>query len=142
MPKHLTICCDEAWKTADQAIGRVASPDQQHQAGCLRGPADSAEVRQCVYPHSGVGTSRWERLRGGTFDAGLESQRLRRLPIPHRQQRTPRRTVPLRAQPPCFHRPEGTVRLISEGSRIVGSGWNSGQLYERPCGLGRLQWIR
>ncbi|MFJ5775341.1 DUF2235 domain-containing protein [Streptomyces sp. NPDC093094] len=66
MAKRLVICCDGTWNFADQPsksnVAKVA-------LSVLPGSADGKEQR--VYYHSGVGTRRWERLRGGAFGVGL-----------------------------------------------------------------------
>ena len=71
MPKRLIVCCDGTWNTADQAIAGNPSPTNVTKLALSIASEDSSGVRQCVYYHSGVGTSRWERLRGGAFGAGL-----------------------------------------------------------------------
>lgn len=71
MPKRLIVCCDGTWNTADQAIAGRPCPTNVTKLALSIAPADSAGIRQCVYYHSGVGTSRWERLTGGAFGFGL-----------------------------------------------------------------------
>lgn len=65
MAKRLIVCCDGTWNFADQPsrtnVTKVAL------AVC---PQDG-DTEQRVYYHSGVGTRRRERLRGGAFGAGL-----------------------------------------------------------------------
>ncbi|MEV7886418.1 DUF2235 domain-containing protein [Streptomyces sp. NPDC002817] len=66
MAKRLVVCCDGTWNFADQPsktnVAKVAL--------ALRpGSADGKEQR--VYYHSGVGTQRRERLRGGALGVGL-----------------------------------------------------------------------
>ncbi|MFF9090921.1 DUF2235 domain-containing protein [Streptomyces sp. NPDC014991] len=66
MAKRLVICCDGTWNFADQPsktnVTKVA-------LSVCTGP--DADKVQRVYYHSGVGTGRWERLRGGAFGVGL-----------------------------------------------------------------------
>ncbi|MGY3206212.1 DUF2235 domain-containing protein [Streptomyces sp. TE5632] len=66
MAKRLVVCCDGTWNFADQPsrtnVAKVALSVRQ-------GPTAGKEQR--VYYHSGVGTQRWERLRGGAFGVGL-----------------------------------------------------------------------
>ncbi|MGW0422569.1 DUF2235 domain-containing protein [Streptomyces sp. NPDC003015] len=66
MAKRLVVCCDGTWNLADQPsktnVAKVA-------LAVRRRTADGTEQR--VYYHSGVGTNRRERLRGGAFGAGL-----------------------------------------------------------------------
>ena len=71
MPKRLIVCCDGTWNTADQGIAGNPSPTNVTKLALSIASEDSSGVRQCVYYHSGVGTSRWERLRGDAFGAGL-----------------------------------------------------------------------
>ena len=71
MPKRLIVCCDGTWNTADQAISGHLSPTNVTKLALSIAPEDAAGARQCVYYHSGVGTSRWERLSGGAFGVGL-----------------------------------------------------------------------
>ena len=65
MAKCLIVCCDGTWNVADQPsktnVTKVALAVRPH----------AADVEQRVYYHSGVGTRRWERLRGGAFGTGL-----------------------------------------------------------------------
>ncbi|MFJ9147263.1 DUF2235 domain-containing protein [Streptomyces sp. NPDC102270] len=66
MAKRLVVCCDGTWNLADQPsktnVAKVA-------LAVRRRSADGTEQR--VYYHSGVGTNRRERLRGGAFGVGL-----------------------------------------------------------------------
>jgi uncharacterized protein (DUF2235 family) len=71
MPKRLIVCCDGTWNTADQAISGYPSPTNVTKLALSLAPEDAAGARQCTYYHSGVGTSRWERLSGGAFGVGL-----------------------------------------------------------------------
>jgi uncharacterized protein (DUF2235 family) len=71
MPKRLIVCCDGTWNTADQAIAGRPSPTNVTKLALSIADEDSAGSRQCVYYHSGVGTSRRERLSGGAFGVGL-----------------------------------------------------------------------
>lgn len=71
MFKRLIVCCDGTWNTADQANAGKPCPTNVTKLAVSIRPADSDGVRQRVYYHCGVGTSRWERLRGGGFGFGL-----------------------------------------------------------------------
>lgn len=62
MAKRLVVCCDGRWNRADQP----SKTNVTKIALSVRPVADGVEQR--VYYRSGVGTRRWERLRGGTFD--------------------------------------------------------------------------
>ncbi|WP_431047026.1 DUF2235 domain-containing protein [Streptomyces sp. P1-3] len=65
MAKRLIVCCDGTWNLADQPsktnVTKIALSVRPQAAG----------VEQRVYYRSGVGTRRWERLRGGAFGMGL-----------------------------------------------------------------------
>lgn len=71
MPKRLIVCCDGTWNTADQAIAGKPSPTNVTKVALSVAPGDAAGVRQLVYYHDGVGTSRRERFIGGAFGVGL-----------------------------------------------------------------------
>jgi hypothetical protein len=66
MAKRLVVCCDGTWNLADQPsktnVAKVALAVRRRSA---------AGTEQRVYYHSGVGTSRREKLRGGAFGVGL-----------------------------------------------------------------------
>ncbi|MEV0174620.1 DUF2235 domain-containing protein [Streptomyces sp. NPDC050803] len=66
MAKRLVVCCDGTWNFADQPsktnVAKVALSVH---------PGSAAGKEQRVYYHSGVGTHRRERLRGGAFGVGL-----------------------------------------------------------------------
>jgi hypothetical protein len=69
--RRLIVCCDGTWDTADQAKAGQPNPTNVTKLALCIAPEDSAGVRQRVYYHSGVGTSRRERLSGGAFGVGL-----------------------------------------------------------------------
>jgi uncharacterized protein (DUF2235 family) len=71
VPKRLIVCCDGTWNTADQAKDGHPIPTNVTKLALSIADEDSAGSRQCVYYHSGVGTSRRERLTGGAFGVGL-----------------------------------------------------------------------
>ncbi|MEU0009302.1 DUF2235 domain-containing protein [Streptomyces sp. NPDC006314] len=66
MAKRLVVCCDGTWNFADQPsktnVAKVALSVR---------PGSAAGKEQRVYYHSGVGTQRLDRLRGGAFGVGL-----------------------------------------------------------------------
>lgn len=66
MAKRLVVCCDGTWNFADQ-------PSKTNVAKVALSviPGSAAGKEQRVYYHSGVGTRRRERLRGGAFGEGL-----------------------------------------------------------------------
>lgn len=67
MAKRLIVCCDGTWNFADQPsrtnVTKIALSVRPRAAG----------VEQRVYYRSGVGTRRWERMRGGAFGMGLSA---------------------------------------------------------------------
>ncbi|MGC0334200.1 uncharacterized protein (DUF2235 family) [Streptomyces sp. SAI-170] len=66
MAKRLVVCCDGTWNFADQpSKTNVAKVALSVRSGTVGGK------EQRVYYHSGVGTARRERLRGGAFGVGL-----------------------------------------------------------------------
>ncbi|MFD6903574.1 DUF2235 domain-containing protein [Streptomyces sp. NPDC060077] len=66
MARRLIVCCDGTWNFADQPsktnVAKVALSVR---------PQAAAGSEQRVYYHSGVGTHRRDRLRGGAFGVGL-----------------------------------------------------------------------
>ncbi|MFH8977014.1 DUF2235 domain-containing protein [Streptomyces sp. NPDC017890] len=64
MAKRLVVCCDGTWNFADQ-------PSKTNVAKVALAVRSGAGAEQRVYYHSGVGTHRRERLRGGAFGVGL-----------------------------------------------------------------------
>jgi hypothetical protein len=71
MGKRLIVCCDGTWNTADQARAGHPCPTNVTKLALSIAPEDSTGIRQLVYYRRGVGTSQWERLRGGAFGLGL-----------------------------------------------------------------------
>lgn len=65
MAKNLIVCCDGTWNLADQP----SKTNVTKVALAVRPRADGVEQR--VYYGRGVGTRRWERMRGGAFGMGL-----------------------------------------------------------------------
>jgi uncharacterized protein (DUF2235 family) len=66
MSKRLIVCCDGTWNTANQSKPTNVSMISNAIASQS---ADGTEQR--VFYHPGVGTERWERIRGGAFGFGL-----------------------------------------------------------------------
>ena len=73
MVTRLVVCCDGTWNTADQMARGVARPTNVTKLALSINPTDAVGTRQCVYYHQGVGTSRWEHIRGGAFGSGLSA---------------------------------------------------------------------
>ncbi len=71
MPKRLIVCCDGTWNTPDQECdGRPCQTNVAKLAVALLDTGDDG-VQQRVFYLRGVGTSRWDRIRGGAFGYGL-----------------------------------------------------------------------
>jgi hypothetical protein len=66
MAKRLIVCCDGTWNLADQP-----SKTNVTKVALAVRPRSASGVEQRVFYHSGVGTRRLERLRGGAFGKGL-----------------------------------------------------------------------
>jgi uncharacterized protein (DUF2235 family) len=66
MTKRLVMCCDGTWNTAGQKC-----PTNVAKICRAIAPYDSRGTEQKVLYHAGVGTNRWERIRGGVFGFGL-----------------------------------------------------------------------
>jgi uncharacterized protein (DUF2235 family) len=73
MAKRLVVCCDGTWNTPDQTIGTVARPTNVTKLALSIASSDAEGTRQCAYYHPGVGTSRWDHIRGGAFGSGLSA---------------------------------------------------------------------
>jgi uncharacterized protein (DUF2235 family) len=71
MAKRLIVCCDGTWNRPDQIEGGLAAPTNVAKIALavLRDGQDG--VPQLLHYHPGVGTRRWERLRGGAFGFGI-----------------------------------------------------------------------
>jgi uncharacterized protein (DUF2235 family) len=71
MSKRLVLCCDGTWNTQEQkSEGRPCPTNVTKLVQAVAGTGDDGKEQRVFY-HQGVGTSRWERLRGGAFGFGL-----------------------------------------------------------------------
>ena len=66
MSKRLVVCCDGTWNFPDQQ-----SPTNVTKVALAVAPEDHTGGEQRVFYHRGVGTGRWERLRGGASGLGV-----------------------------------------------------------------------
>ncbi|MCM2577618.1 DUF2235 domain-containing protein [Streptomyces meridianus] len=66
MSKRLVICCDGTWNRADQP-----EPTNVVRIKDALAPKGTDGLEQRVHYNPGVGTRRWEMLRGGAFGFGL-----------------------------------------------------------------------
>jgi uncharacterized protein (DUF2235 family) len=71
MPKRLVICCDGTWNTPDERGGGVTRPTNVTKLALSVLPRSSQGVEQRVFYHRGVGTGRWDHIRGGALGVGL-----------------------------------------------------------------------
>ena len=71
MSKRLVVCCDGTWNTPDQFNNGEPAPTNVTRLALAVAPQDSADRKQLTFYHQGVGTNRWERIRGGAFGFGL-----------------------------------------------------------------------
>jgi uncharacterized protein (DUF2235 family) len=71
LTKRLVVCCDGTWNRPDQMESGLAAPTNVAKVALavLRESPDG--VAQLLHYHPGVGTRRWERLRGGAFGFGI-----------------------------------------------------------------------
>ena len=71
MPKRLVVCCDGTWNRPDQLDDGIAAPTNVSKLALAVARHDDAGVEQVVRYVRGVGTRRFERIRGGAFGVGL-----------------------------------------------------------------------
>jgi uncharacterized protein (DUF2235 family) len=71
MPKRLIVCCDGTWNRPDQIENGLAAPTNVAKIALavLREAPDGTP--QLLHYHPGVGTRRFERMRGGAFGFGI-----------------------------------------------------------------------
>ena len=65
------MCCDGTWNYPDELAKGVAAPTNVAKVALGIARHDAAELPQRVYYQSGVGTRRFQRVRGGAFGYGL-----------------------------------------------------------------------
>jgi uncharacterized protein (DUF2235 family) len=71
MPKRLVVCCDGTWNKPDQLHDGVPAPTNVSKLALAVARSDEEGVEQRVRYVHGVGTRRFERVRGGAFGVGL-----------------------------------------------------------------------
>jgi uncharacterized protein (DUF2235 family) len=71
MSKRLVLCCDGTWNTPDQQVGGRPCPTNVTKLALAVADAGTDGKEQRIAYRRGVGTTRWERLRGGAFGFGL-----------------------------------------------------------------------
>jgi uncharacterized protein (DUF2235 family) len=70
-PKRLVVCCDGTWNRPDQLDHGLAAPTNVSKLALAVARQDDAGVEQVVFYVRGVGTRRFQHLRGGAFGIGL-----------------------------------------------------------------------
>src|SRR4051794_8227249 len=71
MPKRLVVCCDGTWNRPDQLSEGVAAPTNVSKLALAVARRDAGGTEQLLHYEPGVGTRRFERIRGGAFGLGL-----------------------------------------------------------------------
>ncbi|MDP8943878.1 MAG: DUF2235 domain-containing protein [Actinomycetota bacterium] len=71
MPRRLVVCCDGTWNRPDQLHGGMPAPTNVTKVAAGVAREDGEGSRQLLHYHPGVGTRRFERVRGGAFGRGL-----------------------------------------------------------------------
>jgi uncharacterized protein (DUF2235 family) len=69
--KRLIVCCDGTWNRPDQVDRGVAAPTNVAKVALALADEDGQGNPQLLHYQAGVGTRRWERLRGGALGVGL-----------------------------------------------------------------------
>jgi uncharacterized protein (DUF2235 family) len=71
MPKRLVVCCDGTWNRPDQLTDGIPAPTNVSKLALAVARRDEKGVEQRVFYERGVGTRRFERVRGGALGMGL-----------------------------------------------------------------------
>jgi uncharacterized protein (DUF2235 family) len=71
MSKRLVLCCDGTWNTPDQEVGGRPCPTNVTKLALAVADTGADGKEQRIAYRRGIGTRRWERLRGGAFGCGL-----------------------------------------------------------------------
>lgn len=71
MAKRLVVCCDGTWDVPDHIDRGQLRPSNVAKLALAVAPTDPRGREQPVYYHPGVGTGRFDHLRGGAFAWGL-----------------------------------------------------------------------
>jgi uncharacterized protein (DUF2235 family) len=69
--KRLIVCCDGTWNRPDQMESGLAAPTNVAKIALAVLRDGSGGTPQLLHYHPGVGTRRFERLRGGAFGFGI-----------------------------------------------------------------------
>jgi uncharacterized protein (DUF2235 family) len=71
MGKRLVVCCDGTWNRPDETSHGIAAPTNVAKLSLGVAREDGHSKQQVVHYEAGVGTRRFERIRGGAFGFGL-----------------------------------------------------------------------
>lgn len=71
MSRRLVMCCDGTWNKPDQLSAGTRAPTNVSKVALGLARADAEGFPQLLYYQRGVGTRRFQRLRGGAFGYGL-----------------------------------------------------------------------
>lgn len=71
MTRRLVVCCDGTWNRPDEVVDGVPAPTNVSKLALGVARVDDDGVAQPLFYEPGVGTRRFERLRGGAFGLGL-----------------------------------------------------------------------
>ncbi|GAB3008166.1 DUF2235 domain-containing protein [Amycolatopsis acidiphila] len=71
MRKRIIVCCDGTWNTPDQERNGEPAPTNVVRVAQAIADADGEGREQRVFYHPGLGTKKWEHVRGGAFGFGL-----------------------------------------------------------------------
>jgi uncharacterized protein (DUF2235 family) len=69
--KRIVVCCDGTWDTPDQTTDGHRCPTNVYKLFSALARHDRRGVQQRRFYIRGVGTGRWDRIRGGAFGFGL-----------------------------------------------------------------------
>jgi uncharacterized protein (DUF2235 family) len=71
MAKRLVLCCDGTWNRPDETREGIPAPTNVAKVEMAVARQDGPGTKQLVHYEEGVGTRRFERIRGGAFGYGL-----------------------------------------------------------------------
>lgn len=74
MVKRIVVCCDGTWNTPDQKDRGRATSTNVTKLALAVAPCDASGLEQRMFYDKGVGTGRFDHLRGGAFGFGLSQK--------------------------------------------------------------------
>ncbi len=69
--KRIVVCEDGTWNIPDRKDGNEVCPSNVAKLTLAVAREDAQGIKQIVHYHPGVGTGKWDRIRGGAFARGL-----------------------------------------------------------------------